>query len=598
MSALISDLQNEAAAAIKAHYEVEVPSSLFNIQETRKDFEGELTIVTFPLAKYRLGAPHIVGEELGRLLQERLDYVASYNVIKGFLNLSLSEGYWLSFLAEQKSNPGFFRTDIGQGNSVVVEYCSPNTNKPLHLGHLRNIVLGYSLSQILEANGYKAHQVCLYNDRGTAISKSMLSWKNTGNGETPASSGKKGDILVGDYYVSFANQYNQEVETLMAGGMDETTAKVEAPSHKAMNDMLIAWEGGDQETRDLWEMMNKWVYDAHEDTYKKLGVQFEKYYYESDLYVEGKDTVGEGLKAGVFYQKEDGSVWIDLAEEGLDQKLVLRSNGTSVYITQDLATAAHKQADFDMQKSIYVVGNEQDYHFKVLFEILKKLQKPYADGLFHLSYGMVELPKGQGKMKSREGTRVDADELLEEVLVRVKEVTEGSEKIESLNDSEKADLYHTLALGALKFFLAKVDPQKRMIFDPKESVALKGHTGPYIQYAYARTQSILRNASEFPEFRPSLPLDEALQVSERNLLLRLFRYPDTLSEAGNSYNPALIANYAYELAKDFSSFYDECKVIQGEKPHTSSMRLSLVKFTGEALKASMNLLGIEMPTRM
>ncbi len=598
MSALIPNLQQAASAAIKAHYEVDVPPETFNVQETRKDFEGELTIVTFPLSKFRLGAPHVVGEELGKLLVRDLDYVEAYNVVKGFLNLSISAGYWLSFLAEQQNNPDFFRTNIGEGNAVVVEYCSPNTNKPLHMGHLRNIVLGYALSQILKANGYKTHEVCLYNDRGTAISKSMYSWEQSGLNETPESSGKKGDVLVGDYYVAFGGQYQKEIETLVAEGMPEAEAKVKAPSHKAINDMLIAWEAQDPATRALWKKMNQWVYDAHMDTFQHLGINFEKFYYESDLYNEGKDIVEEGIQSGVFYKKEDGSVWIDLEEEGLDQKLVLRANGTSIYITQDLATAAHKQGDFDMQKSIYVVGNEQDYHFKVLFEILKKLKKPYANGLFHLSYGMVELPKGQGRIKSREGTRVDADDLIAEVQARVKEVTEDSEKIASLNDAEKEQLYRQLSLGALKFFLAKVDPQKRMIFDPKESVALKGHTGPYIQYAYARTQSILRNAGEFPQFSADSALEESLQTSERNLLLRLFRFPDTLSDAGAQYNPALIANYAYELARDFSSFYDECKVIQQDKAHTSAMRLALVDFTGKTLQASMNLLGIEMPNRM
>jgi arginyl-tRNA synthetase len=591
-------IQQAAAAAIKDHFEVEIDPQILPVQETRKDFEGDFTLVVFPLSRYRLGAPHQVGETLGKLLVERLDIVSSYNVIKGFLNLSLTDEYWIQFLSDVHQNPDFLKTHQGKGQSIVVEYCSPNTNKPLHLGHLRNIVLGYSLTEILKANGYEAHPVCLYNDRGTAICKSMYAWQAAGKNDSPASTNKKGDVFVGDYYVAFSQMLKEQTAALVAQGMDEKEAEKAAEANQAINEMLIKWEAGDQEVRDLWKQMNGYVYEAHANTFKRLGVAYEKFYYESELYEEGKDAVLKGVDEGMFYKKEDGSVWIDLEDVKLDQKLLLRSNGTSIYITQDLGVADHKHADFNMQKSVYVVGNEQDYHFKVLFEILKKMDKPYADGLFHLSYGIVELP--HGRMKSREGTIVEIDDLVDEVRVTTAKATEESEKIGGLDQTELSALYDQLALGAIKFFLIKVDPKKGMIFNPEESVQLQGHTGPYIQYAHARTRSILAKAAshELPTFQAGTSLEGALHHSEKELLMKLFQYKRALTEAAKNYNPAEIANYVYELAQSYSSFFANCRVIQSDHPNTSSFRLALSTFTGVVMKAALKLLGIEAPQKM
>lgn len=591
-------IQEAAAAAVKDHFGVEIDPNILQVQETRKDFEGDFTLVVFPLSKYRLGAPPQVGDAIGKLLVERLSFVSAYNVIKGFLNLSLTDDFWIQFLADTHTNPDFLKTDIGKGQSIVVEYCSPNTNKPLHLGHLRNIVLGYSLTEILKANGYETHPVCLYNDRGTAICKSMYAWQEAGKNDTPASSGKKGDVFVGDYYVAFSQMLKEQLAALVAQGMDEKEAEKAAEANQAINEMLIQWEAGDPEVRALWSQMNGYVYEAHANTFKRLGVAFEKFYYESDVYEEGKETVLKGLEEGMFYKKEDGSVWVDLEDVKLDQKLLLRSNGTSIYITQDLGVADHKHTDFNMQKSVYVVGNEQDYHFKVLFEILKKMDRPYADGLFHLSYGIVELP--HGRMKSREGTIVEIDDLIEEVGATTAKATSESEKIEGLDQTELEALYDQLALGAIKFFLIKVDPKKGMVFNPEESVQLQGHTGPYVQYAHARTRSILRKASdhELDTFNGQQSMEEALHSSERELLMKLFQYRRALTEAAKNYNPAEIANYVYELAQAYSSFFANCRVIQSDLPKTSSFRLALSTFTGVVMKDALRLLGIEAPEKM
>ncbi len=593
-----TNIQQAAAAAVKDHYGVEIDPQILQVQETRKDFEGDFTLVVFPLAKYRLGAPHIVGEALGKLLVERLDFISSYNVIKGFLNLSLTDAFWVNFLSTSHQNPAFLQNTEGKGQSIVVEFCSPNTNKPLHLGHLRNIVLGNSLSHILEANGFEVHPVCLYNDRGTAICKSMYAWQLAGKNDSPASTGKKGDLFVGDYYVAFSDMLKKQKAELMAQGMDEKAAEKAAECSQAINEMLIQWEAGDPGIRALWKQMNDYVYEAHANTFKRLGVTFEKFYYESEEYEKGKDAVLKGLEEGLFYRKEDNSVWVDLEEAKLDQKLLLRSNGTSIYITQDLGVADQKHADFNMQKSVYVVGSEQDYHFKVLFELLKKMEKPYSDGLFHLSYGLVELP--DGRMKSREGTVVETDDLIEEVRETVAKVTGESEKIDGLSDEELTVLLDQLALGAIKFFLIKVDPRKGMIFNPEESVQLQGHTGPYVQYAHARTRSLIQKAAdnELPAFQAGAQLEEPLHTSERELLLKLFGYKHALAEAARNYNPAEIANYVYELAQSYSSFFANCRVIQQDKPHTSSFRLALSTFTGVVMKASLKLLGIEAPEKM
>jgi arginyl-tRNA synthetase len=595
---LNQELAQAAAQTIQDHYQVEIDPSVLNIQETKKNFEGDFTLVVFPLSRYKLGAPPQVAETLGKLLCERLDYIEQYNVVKGFLNLSLTEGFWRRFLDESAEDKAFFQLQAGDGQSVVVEYCSPNTNKPLHLGHLRNIVLGYSLTEILKANGYTVHPVCLYNDRGTAICKSMYAWQLSGKDESPESTGKKGDLLVGDYYVAFAQLLKKQVAELTEQGMTEEEAKKAAPANQAINEMLIQWENEDPEVRALWRKMNKWVYDAHMDTFKRLGVSFEKFYYESDLYLRGKDIVNEGLEKGIFYKNEDGSVWVDLEDVKLDKKLLLRANGTSIYITQDLATAEIKFNDFEVQKSVYVVGNEQDHHFKVLFEILRRLERPYAEGLYHLSYAFVELP--HGRMKSREGTVVETDDLIDEVRTTVEEVTKASEKVQGLAGEELDALFDNLALGAIKFFLVKVDPRKSMVFDPEESVQLQGHTGPYIQYAHARTQNLGERARglELPDFSASADFEEPLQAAERQLLRKLYRYREVLAEAGRNYNPAAIANYAYELAQDFSSFYDQCRVVQADKPQTSSQRLRIALFTGAVIKEALRLLGITAPDRM
>ncbi|RYY37974.1 MAG: arginine--tRNA ligase, partial [Sphingobacteriaceae bacterium] len=472
-----------AAQAVKELYNTDIAPADINLQETRKEFEGQLTIVTFPFTKVSRKSPEQTGADIGEYLKANVPQVAAYNVIKGFLNISIADSFWLDRLYTDIL-PHTFAAPQYNGQKVMVEYSSPNTNKPLHLGHIRNNLLGYSIAQILDAAGYEVVKANLVNDRGIHICKSMLAWQHWGNGETPESSGLKGDHLVGKYYVIFDKEYKKQIDALKAEGQTEDEAKKNAPLIKEAQLMLLQWEQGDEAVLNLWRTMNSWVYAGFEQTYKQLGVDFDKYYYESNTYLLGKDIIEEGLAKGVFFKKEDGSVWIDLTEDGLDQKLVLRADGTSVYITQDLGTAQLKYNDFGMDKSIYVVGNEQDYHFKVLFLILQKLGKAGADGLFHLSYGMVDLPSG--KMKSREGTVVDADDLMDEMETTAKEHTEALGKVEAFGKEEKAALYHTIGMGALKYFLLKVDPKKRLLFDPAESVDFQGHTGPFIQYTHAR----------------------------------------------------------------------------------------------------------------
>ncbi|MEL6652166.1 MAG: arginine--tRNA ligase [Bacteroidota bacterium] len=500
MSSLSTLIQTAAAKAVQEVFDVEIAADTLPVQETRKDFEGDLTLVVFPLTKFKLGAPPQIGEKLGTALVERLESVTDFNVVKGFLNLSIGDAYWQSFVAEQQHREDFYRTDLGKGQTVVVEYCSPNTNKPLHLGHLRNIVLGYSLTEILKANGFEAIPTCLFNDRGTNISKSMYAYQVAETKETPESSQRKGDKIVGDYYVQFAGMLQHEISQLMEEkGLTKDDAAKVAPSQTAINEMTIAWENGDPEVRNLWEQMNSWVYEAYEDTFQRLGVSFDRYFYESKVYQRGKETVEEGLEKGTFYHTEDGSVEVDLTEDGMDRKTLLRSNGTSLYITQDLAIAEDKYNAYKMDRSIYVVGNEQNYHFEVLFKVLAKLSKPYAEGLYHMSYGMVDLPTG--KMKSREGTTVEIDDLLDELEAKAKEETlKNLDKIQDMEESELNALFQKLGTGAVKYYLIKVEPKRRMLFDPKESVSLKGNTGPYIQYAYARIQSILRNASHIAAY--------------------------------------------------------------------------------------------------
>ena len=591
MSTIIQEIQQAAADIVKAEFGVEIDPGILPVQETRKEFEGDFTIVVFPLTKFRLGAPQQIGERIGTALTDKLDAITGYNVIKGFLNLSLSAAFWRNFLIQNQNADSYFSSKVGEGQKVVVEFCSPNTNKPLHLGHLRNITLGYSLTQILEANGYTVYPTILFNDRGTNISKSMYAWKKAGNNDSPQSLGIKGDKFVGKYYVEFAQ--------LLATEKKDGKADSETESMKAVHDMTVKWEEGDEEIRSLWEQMNGWVYKAFYDTFARLGVSYDQAYYESQVYQRGKETVEEGLNKGLFYTTDDGSVEVDLSDDGLDKKTLLRSNGTSLYITQDLAVAEDKYNEFKMDKSIYVVGNEQDYHFKVLFKVLQKLEKPYGEGLYHLSYGMVDLPTG--KMKSREGTTVDADDLMDDMEAKAREETQKNpDRVEGMSPEELNELGRIVGIGALKYYLAKVDPKKRMLFDPNESIDLKGNTGPFIQYSYTRTQAVKRKSegTNIPSFDENIVPEEEMLDSERTVLKLLFKYPEVLKEAGEGYNPALMANYSYELAKEYNRFYHEAKILRSDFPNTSAFRFAISNWVGEALKNAMALLGIQMPGRM
>jgi arginyl-tRNA synthetase len=575
--------------AVSDLYQAEMPVSEFNLQETRKEFAGQITVVTFPITRFSKKSPEVTGEELGAYLQNVIPDVVAFNVIKGFLNLSISDSYWINSL-EQAAN----YQATANGKKVMVEYSSPNTNKPLHLGHVRNNLLGYSVAEILAANGYEVIKANLVNDRGIHICKSMLAWQKFGNGETPESSGLKGDHLVGKYYVLFDKAYKAEQEALLTQGKTEEEAKKQAPLILEAQAMLQAWEAGDEAVLSLWKTMNTWVYAGFEQTYSTLGVDFKKYYYESNTYLLGKDSIEEGLKKGVFFRKPDGSVWIDLTADGLDEKLVLRADGTSVYITQDLGTAQLKYDDFGMDESIYVVGNEQDYHFKVLFLILEKLGKTWAKGLYHLSYGMVDLPSG--KMKSREGTVVDADDLLAEMVATAKQRTEELGKVEGFTEDEKANLYHMIGLGALKYFLLKVEPKKRLLFDPNESIDFQGNTGPFIQYTHARIQSVLNKAN----FRANAKTNfsGALTSSERDVLVCLSQYPALLQAAAQEHSPALVANYTYELAKLYNKFYHEEIILKLEDEELKAFRLALSAATAKTIKKAMSLLGIQVPDKM
>jgi len=577
--------------AVKTLYQTDIDASAVSLQETRKEFEGQVTIVTFPFTRFSKKSPEQTGAEIGEYLKNELAEVSAFNVIKGFLNISIASGYWI----EQLNNviaADDFAVFKPNGKKVMVEYSSPNTNKPLHLGHVRNNLLGYSVTQILAAAGYEVIKTNLVNDRGIHICKSMLAWQKFGNGETPESTGMKGDHLVGKYYVIFDKEYKKQIDELKLQGQTEEEAKKNAPLIKEAQEMLLKWEAGDDKVIDLWQTMNSWVYAGFEATYHKMGVAFDKYYYESNTYLLGKDIVEEGLEKGVFFKKEDGSVWIDLTDEGLDQKLVLRADGTSVYITQDMGTAQLKYDDYQMDESIYVVGNEQDYHFKVLFLILQKLGKSWAKGLYHLSYGMVDLPSG--KMKSREGTVVDADDLIAEMEATAKEQTEALGKINDFSQEEKEQLYHTIGIGALKYFLLKVDPKKRLLFDPNESVDFQGHTGPFIQYTHARIKSVLNRASiSNPDAEPT-----DLAAEERDLIMLLTQFPDTIKQAAADYNPGSIANYAYEVAKGYNKFYHEHSILKAEDELVKQFRLQLSMASAKVISKAMAMLGILVPERM
>jgi arginyl-tRNA synthetase len=581
-------------AGVKHIYNQDIPEEQVNVQDTRIEFEGQVTVVVFPITRYSKKSPEATANDLGKYLVEHVEEVVSYNVIKGFLNLVIVDYYFVNLLNTELMDPAF-GTFKPNGNKVMVEYSSPNTNKPLHLGHVRNNLLGYSVAELLKANGHEVIKVNLVNDRGIHICKSMLAWKKFGNGETPESTGLKGDHLVGNYYVIFDKEYKNQIEQLKAAGQTEEEAKKNAPLIKEAQEMLLAWEAGEPDVIALWKKMNSWVYAGFEVTYKDLGVDFDKYYYESDTYLLGKDVVDEGLLKGVFYKKEDGSVWIDLTADGLDEKLVMRADGTSVYITQDLGTAFMKYDDFKMDESIYVVGNEQDYHFKVLFLILKKLERTWAKGLHHLSYGMVDLPSG--KMKSREGTVVDADDLISEMIETARLKTEELGKVNEFSAEEKEQLYYNIGMGALKYFLLKVEPKKRLLFDPSESIDFQGNTGPFIQYTHARIKSLLKKADfkKGHESDPNLILTEV----ELEMVILLSKYEDEIAAAAKGYSPATLANYLYEVAKLFNKFYHEIPpIIKEENLKIKQHRLNLCFITANILKSGMKLLGITVPDRM
>lgn len=586
-------LSNQIKLAVEKQYNVSLNN--VELQPTRRDFEGDITAVIFPMLRQIKGNPVQIGQEIGAYLVDHMDEVEKFNVVQGFLNIVFSEAYHLDSFYKIEDFTSFGHVPTGK-EALIVEYSSPNTNKPLHLGHIRNVLLGYAVAEIEKAAGKKVYKTQIINDRGIHICKSMLAWKKFGNGNTPESTGMKGDKLVGEYYVKFDQEYKKEIESLISQGQTEEEAKANAPILKEAQQMLRNWEKGDEETVALWEKMNGWVYEGFEESYKTIGVDFDSYYYESDTYLLGKDIIEEGLQKGIFYKKEDGSVWCDLTEDGLDEKLVLRGDGTAVYMTQDLGTAVQRVKDHpDITGMIYTVGNEQDYHFKVLFLILKKLGYSWAENLYHLSYGMVDLPSG--KMKSREGIVVDADDLIEEMTVTAKTISDELGKIDDLVEEEKEELYKTIGLGALKYFILKVDPKKRILFDPEESVDFQGNTGPFIQYTYARIQSILRKSNELKidlNRRVSVKINE----KEKELIKQIQLYPGVIQNAAQNYSPAVIANYTYDLVREFNSFYQNVPILATDQEDEKIFRVQLSKAVGELIKNAFKLLGIQVPNRM
>ena len=581
--------------AVQALYGIEIAAEQVQLQKTRSEFEGDITLVVFPFVKAARKAPAMVAQELGEKLVGGL--IEKYNAVQGFLNLSIAQSYWLEQLQAIAAAEDYGQLSRGEGEKplMMVEYSSPNTNKPLHLGHVRNNLLGYSIAQIQEANGWNVVKTNIVNDRGIHICKSMLAWQKFGNGETPESSGKKGDHLIGDYYVRFDKEYKAQIKELMAQGMDEETAKKEAPLMKEAQAMLVKWEQNDPEVRGLWQKMNEWVYAGFDETYAQMGVGFDKIYYESDTYLVGKGEVERGLAKGDFYRREDGSVWADLAQNGLDEKLLLRADGTSVYMTQDIGTAKLRFEDYPINKMVYVVGNEQEYHFKVLSILLDRLGFPFGKELVHFSYGMVELPNG--KMKSREGTVVDADDLMAQMIADAKEISK--DKVNTLPDiteEEASEIARMVGLGALKYFILKVDPRKNMLFNPEESIDFNGNTGPFIQYTYARIQSVLRKAGELSECQ--LSMANSLSDKELALIQRLVDYPAAVRQAGDEFSPAVIASYAYALACDFNSFYHDHSILNEEDADKRALRLVLAQTVAKVIKKAMALLGIEVPNRM
>jgi|TARA_B110000495_G_scaffold199788_1_gene213844 arginyl-tRNA synthetase len=591
---LEEDIKTHIKNAFKSIFEVELDSAQLFLQPTRKEFEGTHTFVVFPFLKTSQKSPEATAVVIGDYLKSRSGMIKGYNVVKGFLNLEIDSSVWVACLGDMLSNENWGQLPPN-GKKVMVEFSSPNTNKPLHLGHLRNNFLGDAMSRIIEAAGYQVKRTNLVNDRGIHICKSMLAYKRWGKGETPETAKLKGDHLAGKYYVLFDRYYKEEIAAMVVQGISEEEAKKQAPILVEAQEMLQKWEQKDAEVMTLWYNMNTWVYAGFETTYQTMGIEFDAIYKESETYLLGKDIIEEGLKKQVFYQREDGSVWIDLKEEGLDEKLVMRSDGTSVYITQDIGTCDFKYEDFPMDQSVYVVGNEQDYHFNVLFAIMKKMGRPYGEGLYHLSYGMVDLPSG--KMKSREGTVVDADELMDEMFKTAAKHTRELGKIEGLTEEESKSLFRMVGLGALKFFLLKVDPKKRMLFDPKESIEFQGHTGPFVQYTHARISAILRRASTDGINEALSPIQE-MHRREQILLAHLVRFEEVILQAARDYSPALLAQYVYDLAKDYNGFYQELSIFNEPDEHLVTFRIGLSRLTAKVIRHSMNLLGIEVPNRM
>jgi arginyl-tRNA synthetase len=595
-------LEEKVFEGLKKLYDIKIHIDQIQIQKTRKDFEGDLTVVVFPFLKASKKGPEQTAEDLGKYVEANLDDVVSYNVVKGFLNFSISPTFWLRKFEEISFTENYGHEKPNSGKTMMVEYCSPNTNKPLHLGHLRNNFLGYSVAEILKANGHKVIKTQIINDRGIHICKSMISWQKFGNGETPESSGLKGDHLVGKYYVMFDKVYKAEIQELESGGIEKVEAEKEAPIFKEAQAMLLKWEDGDESVIALWQKMNQWVYDGFDVSFKTMGVDFDELYYESNTYLLGKGVVEEGLTKKEFYQKEDGSVWCNLDEVRLDPKILLRSDGTSVYMTQDIGTAIDRYKNHpDLSGLIYTVGNEQNHHFKVLFSILKKLGYEWAEGCHHLSYGMIELP--EGKMKSREGTVVDADDLMEMIVQDAKEMTQERGHLEGMSEEEKEELYSLIGLGGLKYFLLKVDPKKGMVFNPAESIDLNGNTGPFVQYAHARIQSLLNKAKDLgysKSYKVEAGFSDSLEINtkEQEIIKMINDYPAAIKEAGEKYSPAIIANYIFELVKEFNNFYQTVDILREENKNKLGFRLSLSDTVGKVIKSSMLLLGVNVPNKM
>ncbi len=589
-------LTRKALEAFQELYKQDIDPRLITVQKTRREFEGDFTVVVFPVVRFSKKSPEETARQLGEYLLDNVEEVSDFNVIKGFLNLVIDDSFWFGFFSKAHHHAGFGIASAEGENPVVIEYSSPNTNKPLHLGHVRNNLLGYSIAKIVEASGKKVVKVNLINDRGIHICKSMLAWKKWGNGETPESTGMKGDHFVGKYYVMFDKHFRAEIKELVENGMDEELAEKEASLLMEAQELLRKWEEGNPEVMELWKKMNGWVYEGFDETYRRMGVEFDKVYHESDTYLLGRELVYEGLEKGVFDQKEDGSIWCDLRDEGLDEKLLLRADRTSVYMTQDLGTAQLRVDEYDPERLVYVVGNEQNYHFDVLKIVIKKLGRKWWDKIYHLSYGMVELP--HGRLKSREGTVVDADDLMDEMYETAKSTTEALGKVEEFDEAGKKQLFDMISMGALKYFILKVDPKKTMLFNPEESIDFNGNTGPFIQYTHARIRSLHRKALERGLELVDDPGLVKLLPKEKNLLKLLFDFPAAVSEAAENYSPAVIANFCYDLAKEFNQYYQEVPVLREENPEIISFRLKLSEFVGNVIKTGMGLLGIEVPDKM